>query len=221
MTTEASTTAATAAAVTPAPVVAPVVATAVVAPQLTEDQKKLVDNQEAFKTRLAEAGDAATRKLYKDLGVKDGEEAKARLAELQKLKDAQLSDQERVAKQIAELTPKAARADGLEATVRKYLEIEEGLVPASKKELLELAPPASSPEARLEWIAQAKAKGLFTEAVIAALAPVATPAPANTRAGLTPPPTPAPANSTKHPRDMTPDEFRQYEAQKLTERTAR
>jgi hypothetical protein len=203
-----------------APAATPTPAAVPAAAAVPEDQKKLLENPDTLNARLAEAREAEQRKLFKGLNVKDMAEASAKLAELKKLQDAQLSEQERVAKQLAELQPKAERAGVLEQTVREYLAIEEGLVPEGKKGLLDLAPPAEQPEARLKWIASAKAKGLFTEATtpVPAAAPTT---PANTRAGITPPPTPAPMNSTRHPRDMTPEEFKRYEEQKKAEHTAR
>jgi hypothetical protein len=161
------------------------------APAAGEEWKNMTAEQ--FKARLGEATAAGEAKLLKALGVKDPGEIKSALAEFKKLQDAQLSEQERSKKQIDELAPKAQRAEKLEQAVKTLLETEEKLIPDDKKGLLDLAPSADQPEARLTWIANAKAKGLFgtAAAVTTTIEPTPKPAanPATTMApnGPTPP----------------------------------
>lgn len=148
---------------------APLNPAAAPAATLPPDLQALVSSPDAFKARLAEERSTAERALYKALGVKGADDIKTALGELKTLRDAQLSEQERANKAIAELTPKAQRAEALEQSLRSYLANEEAAIPDDKRGLLDLAPSADSPEARLSWIAAAKAKGLFS----AAAAPVA------------------------------------------------
>ena len=143
------------------------------APAPGEEWRNMTGDQ--FKARIAEAQNAGGSKAFKDLGFKDAAEARAALDELKKLKDAQLSEQERTKKQIDELAPKAQRADELEQTVKALLEVEEKAIPDDKRGLLDLAPPATQPDKRLAWIASAKGKGLFASAPAAAASAASAP----------------------------------------------
>lgn len=188
-----------------APAAVPVVTPSPAAPAPGEEFKNMTPEQ--FKARIAEAQSAGAAKAYKDLGVKDTSEARARFEELQKLKDAQLSEQERAKKQIDELTPQAARAVKLEQAVKSLLETEEKLIPDDKKSLLDLAPAADQPEARLQWIASAKAKGLF-----ATTAPATDPASAAAaQRAANPATTIAPPGPATPPPTGAKTELQQYE----------
>lgn len=163
---------------------------------LPDALQALVSDPEAFKKRLDEAGKSAKNRVFEDLGVKDANEAKAALQELKRLKDAQLTEQERTKKALDDLTPQAARAATLEATIKEFLAAEEQAIPEDKRGFLSLAPPADKPEDRLRWISNAKAQGLFNPTPVAPVAPAARPAnPANTIA----PPGPATAPPTGVP----------------------
>jgi hypothetical protein len=196
----------------PAPIVAPV---APAAPDAPADLKKLLENSALFKDRLEAERSAATRALLKDLGVKDPDEVKSVLKAHREAEEARKTEAQKAAEKIAALEPAAKRAETLEETIRSYLAAEEKQIPDEKKGLLELAPPVEQPELRLAWISKAKTAGLFATAAAPATPaaptaptpPAPTPLPANTRAGGAPP-TPTPGNEQKHPRDMTPDEFK-------------
>jgi hypothetical protein len=163
---------------------------------------------EAFKARLAAEREAGAKGVLKDLGVEKADEAKARLAEDQKRRDAEKSELQRAQDEAKSLKPKAEKADTYEASLKRYLESEEKAIPEAKRGLLDLAPPATDINARLDWISNAKAKGLFN------VEAQQTQQNANTRAGGNPPPAAKPG--TKHPRDMSPEEFTAYQQAELT-----
>lgn len=176
---------------TPAPTSAPTPAVtppAASPPPAGEEWRNM--SADAFKGRLDEAGSAREKQLMKEFGFKTPAELKTALDEGKKLRDAQLTEQQRLQAQVEELSPRAKRALDLEAAVVALLDTEEKAIPADKQALLGLAPPADQPEARLKWIAMAKAQGLFAGAAAAATTttPAARPpAPATTMA----PPGPA------------------------------
>lgn len=156
---------------------------------------------------VAARADAAVKAALKELGVEKLDDAKAALKAQRDGEEAKKSEIDRYKGKVDELGPKAKRAEVLEGSIKRYLEAEERAVPKEKKDLLDLAPSADQPEARLEWIVNARNKGLFGAAAEPAK-------PANTRAGGTPPA----ANGTapKHPRDMNDQEFAAYQAQRRT-----
>ena len=96
------------------------------------------------------------RDKYKALA----KEREAAAAELKKLKDAQMSDQERLAAQLNELKPKADKVDKYEAVIGALLESELATVP---EDMRDIVPSTLAPEDRLDWLRQAKAKGLFSK----------------------------------------------------------
>jgi len=114
-----------------------------------------------FNGRLKAEREAARREWLKDLGADKIEDVKARLAKASELENAQLSELEKAKKTAQELAGEAKRAQAYEASIKKYLEAEEAAIPEGKRSLLDLAP--EQPEARLEWLAKAKTKGLFAE----------------------------------------------------------
>lgn len=187
--------------------------------ELPADLKELVSSPDAFKARLSKEREIGTKALLKDLGFGNLDEAKGFFAKAKEAEEAKKSAEQKMQEKIAALEPTAKKAAELETAVKQYLDAEESAIPAEKKSLLDLAPSSEQPHARLAWIAQAKAKGLFT------VTPPTPPAeekkqPATSRAGNGNPPPPA-HPSPKHPREMTPDEFKAYERQKLAEHTAR
>lgn len=161
---------------------------------------------EQFAARLKSERDAGLKAALGSLGVDSIDTAKAKLEALAKAEQAQLTEQQRLQKQLEELSPLAAKAKSYEATIAATLEAEEKLIPEAKRGLLALAP--ESPADRLAWLAKAKATGLFAEAAAAAAQP------ATTRAGGTAPASkqPTPAKSVK---DMTPEEYAAHKARVL------
>ncbi len=180
------------------------------APAPGEEWKGMTTEQ--FNARLASERETAQRKLLKDLGAEKPEDIKGALARLKEAEDAKKSDLEKLTGRVTELEPKAKRADELHAAIVGYLEAEEKAIPEDKRALLDLAPPADQPDARLRWIANAKAKGLFT---VAAPAAPEKKEPTTTKAGNGLPPKPADAPAEKRPKDMTDDEFREWNRQRL------
>lgn len=85
----------------------------------TEDPKWLPE-------RLEQARRAAVADVLKGLGVDKPEALKAQLDKLKALEESQLSDAEKVAKRIADLEPRAKRADQLEGAVKVYADREFG-----------------------------------------------------------------------------------------------
>lgn len=189
---------------------------------LPDDMKALIDNPELFKTRLSKEREVATKGLVKELGFEKIEDAKSFFAEAKKDAEAKKTEAQRTAEKIAALEPLTGEVKQYETLVDDLLAVEVDCIPASKKSLLDdLAPSGEKPEqkrARLLWVRKAKASGLFNET-----APVAEEKkpPATSRAGSGNPPTPAPPAGEKHPRDMTSEEFKRFEQQKLAEHTAR
>lgn len=93
----------------------------------------------------------------RDTERKRRKELESAEAELKKLKEAQMSEQEKLAARIKELEPGAARAKALEETVGKFLEAEVADVPEALRSLI----PELPAEQKLLWIKDAKAKGIF------------------------------------------------------------
>lgn len=149
---------------------------------------------------VAAKSSAAVAAALKELGFEKLEDAKVATKAAREAEEAKKTELEKVNGKLAELSPRAKRAEVLEGTLKRYLETEEKAVPKEKRDLLDLAPSADQPEARLEWILNAKTKGLFgsTEQQKA-----------NTRAGGNPPP--ASGAQQKHPRDMNDAEFADYQ----------
>ncbi len=160
---------------------------------------------EQFKARLAEERAAGAKETLSTLGVDTVDAAKTSIAKAKELELAKMTEAEKAAAKIAELEPAAKKAAALEATIKSYLEAEEKAVPEDKRGLLALAPTES--HARLEWIAKAKAQGLF------AAAPTAQQPLANTRAGGAAPPA-GPNTPQKLPKDMTDAEFAAWDAER-------
>jgi hypothetical protein len=183
------------------------------APAAGEEWRQM--SNEAFNQRLADAGKSREAALLKEFGVKTPADLKSLLDEGKKLREAQMTEQQRLEAAVKSLEPVAAKSKALEEDVAFFLQTEEAAIPDDKKSLLELAPPADNPGARLRWIAQAKAKGIFgaSAATAAATTTTTTAAP---RIGATTsapngPAAPAPAGS------QTPQQ--QYDALKAAGKT--
>jgi hypothetical protein len=126
------------------------------------------DNGLAAQLRIAE-------KAKKDAEAKAAA-AEAKLAEIER---AKLSEQERLAQDLAALKPKAEQAQVYEQTIGEILEIELNDVPEDKRGLV----PELAPHAKLKWLREAKSKGLFGT--------TAPPPPPKPGAANAPPPPPA------------------------------
>lgn len=175
------------------------------------ETKTPATSQSFTEADVAARTEAAVKATLKRLGVEKIEDAEAAIKAQRERAEAEKSEVDRYKGKVEELGPKAKRAEVLEGTIKRYLEAEEKAIPKDKRELLELAP--TDPDARLEWIQNAKAKGLFGAAA-------ETPkTPANTRAGTTPPA--AGAQQAKHPRDMTDAEFAAYQQQRRAQQGQR
>lgn len=160
---------------------------------------------EAFAARLKSEREAGLKSALAALGIDSLDTAKAKIDAASKLEAAQLTEQQRLAKQLEELTPLAAKAKQYEALVASTLEAEEKAIPESKRALLALAP--EEPAQRLAWLAKAKGTGLFADATAPAQ-------PATTRAGGTAP-SPSTPTAKKSTRDMTPEEYAAHKARVL------
>ncbi len=188
------------------------VAATPVTPVAGEEYKTMTPAQ--FAARIAAATAAGASGVHKELGTENIADAKARLADDAKRREAEKSELQRVTETAESLKPKAKRAEILEERIKGYLAIEEAAIPEDKKPMLELAP--TEPDARLDWIMRAKGKGLFAAAV-AAVAPAEPAKLATSKAAGTPPP---PANGTveKKPKDMNPAEFKAFMAKRNTQK---
>lgn len=79
----------------------------------------------------------------------------------QERKQKELEEQGKLAEVVNLLKPKADRADVLEATLKSYLDAEVASIPDDKRALI----PEGDITSQLNWIAQAKALGVFSPAV--------------------------------------------------------
>lgn len=94
---------------------------------------KVEMTSDALTARLAEErakGSAAARAaLLKDLGIEDAKDGKALLAAAKAKADAELSEAQRLAKTIEELTPKAKRAEALEKQLEALVAVQFDALP--------------------------------------------------------------------------------------------
>lgn len=132
---------------------------------------------------VATAVDAATTANV-DTGADTGElkkliaqrdELKRKLREIEPLaakakefEQAQMSESQKLAARIAELEPLAAKSDRMEKVVGALLEQELMTVPEDMRDVI---PKSLSSEEQLDWLRQAKSKGLFKVTETAAATP--------------------------------------------------
>jgi hypothetical protein len=184
---------------------------------------------EQLKELMARERETAVREVLKQLGFKTVDEAAGALKRGKELENANKTELERLREAAAKVEPLSQESNTLRGAVEQYLKAEIEALPEDKRALVdELGPPADQPAARLEWLAKAKKKGLFTAAAPAAPAAAATEQrPANTRAGAGAPPPPAAnqAPQKKRPIEMTPAERQQalasYQAEQASRATPR
>lgn len=166
--------------VTPtAPASAPAPAPTTTAPAVGEEFKAMTAEQ--FTARLAREREAA----IKGLGFKSMEEAKAAIDAAKAKADAEKTELQKATERAAALEGRAKQAETYEASLKRYLAAEESTLGEAHKKLLDLAPPAEQVEARLDWIAKARAQGLFGAQPAAPKAP--NPSTTAAPAGPTPP----------------------------------
>lgn len=114
---------------------------------------------EALAARLERERKSAEAKLLGSLGVTNADEIKARLKELDDLKTAQLSEAERTQKTIADLTPKAQRAEVLEQRLAAIVEEQFAALPESQRNAIDSVASGNA-EKRLELMQVMRAAGL-------------------------------------------------------------
>lgn len=180
--------------------------------ELTDDQKKLVANAELFNARLAEErgkGEKAREaELLAKLGFKDTAEAEAFSKAARAEAESKKTELQKAQDRAKALEPLEQQTKDQAAVIATYAKTEFEALPDEAKKLV-TAQAGEDPVLRLKTISALRESG-----VLAKLAPVVDPKkPANSRAGVTPP---APAGTQqKHPREMTPEEFKKYQAERL------
>lgn len=92
------------------------------APPAAGEPAEVRMTSDALKARLADERAKERKSWLKEHGFADEEAFKSHLKVSKELADAKLSEDERVKKQLKELEPKAARADLLEARMKKDVE---------------------------------------------------------------------------------------------------
>lgn len=173
---------------------------------LSDDQKKLVDNADAFNARLDQAKASGQKAALEALGIKSVDEGKKLLADLRAAEDAKKSEHQKLSERLTVLEPEAAKAKEYAATIASYAKTEFDALPDEAKKLV-TAQAGEDSHLRLKAIGALRESG-----VLAKLAPEAA-KPASSRAGGAPP---KPSDKqAKHPRDMTPAEYKQYEKERL------
>ena len=75
---------------------------------------------------IEEARAAARARLLKELGFEKVDDAKGALSKAREIADAQLTEKDRLTKQLEELTPKAKRAEAADAVAGICLALNEG-----------------------------------------------------------------------------------------------
>lgn len=153
--------------------------------------------------RLEKAKTAAVNSLLSELGVKDSASLKANLARLSELETASLTEQEKTAKRLAELEPRAQKADRLEAAFKSVVDAKFSTFSEAQQAAID-ARANGDPEKRWELMQLAEA---FAGGTTSQPAQPTTPAPANTSPAAPAPPARSDA--------LTPRQ--QYEALKTTD----
>lgn len=173
------------------------------APIAAQPQQPATPNQDPtaepswLKDRLLKAEARATAKLLKDFGFDKPEDVKSRLAKAKELEDAQLSDQERMAKKLEELTREAQAATGVTAVATDAVQELFDLLPEHAKAAIEeLQPQSAADRLKLVRAFRKMASGAASSAPATGAAPTGAPAPA---AAPPPPPLTAPVTAAPPP----------------------
>lgn len=127
--------------------------------------------------RLQEAKDAAVNTLLKGSGLTTADELKTKLTRLAELEQAQLTESERVAKQLEDLKPKAERLGHVEQLLAKVVETQFSALPETVKTAID-AQAGGDPEKRLQLLSVMQASGLLPASSLPLPAPTPAPAPA-------------------------------------------
>lgn len=163
------------------------------APATTEPAKAMVQmTAEQLKSRLEEEREKSRLRVIKDLGFEKVDDAKNAFKVLKELQDAQLTEQQRLAKERDELKPKAERTAALEAQLAGMVDEQFATFPEAAQKAIDSVANGNA-EKRLELMRMMKSAGLVQAGAAAPIAPVP---PVSTGAGAPPPK--AGAARTKH-----------------------
>ncbi|HEY3498042.1 MAG TPA: hypothetical protein VGK73_25260 [Polyangiaceae bacterium] len=166
---------------------------------------KVEMTSEQLNERLAEAQSAAVRKLLKQHGFSKDEDLGAALKKLKDAEQATLTEQEKLKKQLDELSPKAKRTEALETQFSALVDEQFKALPENVQKAVD-SEAEGDPEARLILMRVLRAAGLGSM-----------PAPATTTPAVTPPataaPSPAPAPSG------APTKFQEWESMRARNST--
>jgi hypothetical protein len=159
------------------------------APEAPEPEVRM--SPAKLKARLAEEAAKATARTLKDLGAKDVEDAKARIAKATELERASLSELEKRDARIKDLEPKEQRLTVLEQRFAAMVQTQFDALPETVQAAIDKKA-GGDPEKRLELIEfMRETRGDEPAAPAAAPAVAATPKPATTApAAAAPRPTP-------------------------------
>lgn len=147
---------------------------------------------DALKKRLDESAASERKRLLKEFGFESLEDGKRALKLFKEMQDAQLTEQQRIAKELDELRPKATkaekRAENLAAKLSAMVEEQFSTLPEQARAAIdELA--EGNPEERLKLMSAMRKAGLVGDAPAAAsaVAPAAKTAPAAAAPRQSPP----------------------------------
>jgi hypothetical protein len=140
---------------------APVGAKGQESPQVESFEVKMPS--EAFKKRLDEASQSERKRLLKEFGFESLEDGKRALRLFKEMQDATLTEQQRIAKELDELKPRASkaekRAEKLAAKLTAIVEEQFNALPDAAREAIdEIA--EGDPEERLKLITAMRKAGL-------------------------------------------------------------
>lgn len=195
--------------VTAAPAVAPapVAPQAPTATQLPTEGEPDVGSPEWLNPRLSKAKAAAERRLLDQFGVEKPEDLQARLKRLDELEAASLTEQERQAKQIEELTTRATESETYKRKFTDMVNSRFDALPEAQRESID-AEAAGDAAQRFTFM---KVMGLMGTGPVA---PAPQPQPASTTPATAPkPPAPSGAAQTAYERWKALDANQQTRAQ--------
>jgi hypothetical protein len=159
---------------------------------------------EQLAQRLREAESSAEKKFLKSVGFEKATDLKAILKLAKDQADADLSDKEKLERQVAELTSKAAKADALEAWKNAAVEEQFNALPETTRVLIDEDAKGDADE-RIRMMRIARKLGM--------LAP---PAPGTKEPPVTPPALKPPANTAPPPNappsKSAPTKWDEYQA---------